>query len=280
MLVKKISVGLIVLGAAGLLVSLLGEVTSLGQYQNSPPRSWEQFDKQLVLETPDLGTLLKRSNALTKNLPTHSEQEKMLAIYNLVINRFSHGDQAKYNLFSNWIIWLMGKIDTNFSYIRQPNSLVEKGHSALCSEQAFLLQTLAENQGIRTRSVGLDGHVVMEAWYDNDWHLYDPDLEVVPLMKNQTILSLDELAKSPNLVQKYYAGRGDDGYIKAIVGIITSRENNSFSSYPKLVLFEWKSHILFHFEKIANFMKWIIPIIFLIIGYWLIKNKRKNKCVA
>ena len=200
----------------------------------------------------------------------------MLIIYDVVLSRFSHGDQAKYNLFSNWILWLMGKVAPPFSHIRSPDVLVEKGCSALCGQQAYLLQTLAESYGIRTRSVGLNGHVVMEAWYDNDWHLFDPDLEVVPVLENQRVLSLDELAKSPELVLKYYSGRGDAKYTQRIVDIICSREDNSFSSYPRLVLFEWKTNVLFHFEKIAHFMKWIIPIILLMAGFGLyFRNNRE-----
>lgn len=264
---------LIALGLIGLLISLLGEITTLGQYKNLPPRTWEKFDQQLVIETPDFISLRKKSNSLASQATT--EQEKILAIYRLVINRFTHGDQAKYNIFSNWILWIMGAVHPAFSHIRQPDVLLNKGYSALCGEQAYLLQTLAEAEGMRTRAVGLYGHVVMEAWYDNEWHLYDPDLEVVPLVENQKVLSLDELAKSPDLIRKFYTGRGNDSYIESIVEIIGSREDNSFASYPRLVLFEWKSNVLFHFEKITNIMKWILPMISLIIGFGLyIKETR------
>ena len=171
----------------------------------------------------------------------------------------------------------MGNIHPALSYIRNPDVLLKKGHSALCSEQAYLLQTLAEAKGIRTRAVGLNGHVVMEAWYDDDWHLFDPDLEVVPLMDNQRILSLDELAKSPELIRKFYAGRGSYEYVQSIVDIISSREDNSFVSYPRLALFEWKSNLLFHFEKITNVVKWIIPLIFVSIGFLMLFRKGQKK---
>ena len=186
----------------------------------------------------------------------------MLIAYDLVISRFTHSDQAKYNIFSNWIMWFTGKVYPPLSYVRRPDELVERGYSALCNGQAYLLQTLAEGIGIRTRAVGLYGHVVMEAWYANDWHLFDPDLEVVPLLKNQRILSLDELARSPELIRKYYADSVDERYIQTIVDIISSRENNSFVLYGTV-----EKHLNHRFEEIANKMKWIIPIILLIIGF-------------
>lgn len=265
---------LIFLGLTGLLVSLLGEVTTLGQYKSLSPRTWEQFDQQLVIETPDFVSLQKKLNFLINQSTSQpsTKQEKMLITYELVINRFTHGD-PKYNLFSNWVLWLMEKVHPTFSYIRQPAVLIENGYSALCGGQSYLLQTLAESQGIRSRQVGLNGHVVMEAWFDNDWHLFDPDLEVVPLLASQRILSLDELAKSPVLIRKYYAGRGNEEYMQSLVDIIGSREDNSFVSYPRLALFEWKSNVLFHFEKIANNIKWIIPLILLVIGFRLYFKK-------
>lgn len=204
----------------------------------------------------------------------------MLIIYDTVIRRFTHGDKAKYNIFSNWLLWLGGKIAPQLSSIRLPDIVVEKGFSALCSQQAYLLQTLAESYGIRTRSVGLNGHVVMEAWFDNDWHLYDPDLEVVPITNENHILSLDELAKYPELVEEFYTGRGDAEYVNSVVNIISSREDNSFTSYPRLALFEWKTNVLFHIEKIANSMRWPMSFVFLFIGIGFHLKSRRDKCVA
>jgi len=257
-------------------------MTALGDYKSASPRSWEQFDLHLVKETPDLASLQSKLHFLT-NQPTNqptTEQEKMLIIYYTVIQRFTHSDQAKYNLYSNWLLWLMGKVSTPFSYIRPPAILVEKGHSSLCSEQAYLLQTVAEGEGIRTRSVGLNGHVVMEAWYENDWHLFGPDLEVVPLSYKHGVLSLDELAKPPQLIHKYYKEHGTKVSVKSFVDIIASREDNSFSSYPRLVLFEWKTNVLFHFEKAALIMKWVIPLFLLIIGLGVYLQIRKKECAV
>ena len=121
---KIFSASLIILGGMGLLVSFLGEVTSLGNYESAPPRDWEQFDPQLVQETPDLASLQRKVNFLTKQAMT--EQEKMLIIYNVVTKRFTHSDQAKYNLFSNWFLWLVGKAFPSYSYILNPDVLIEK----------------------------------------------------------------------------------------------------------------------------------------------------------
>jgi hypothetical protein len=195
----------------------------------------------------------------------------MLIVYEVVTQRFTHSDQAKYNLFSNWLLWLMGGVHPTLSHIRQPAVLLEKGYSALCGQQAYLLQTLAEAGGIRTRAVGLNGHVVMEAWYNNDWHLYDPDLEVVPLIDNNRVLSLDELARLTDQIRCFYQGRGSEEYVDSIVDIIASREDNSFVLY-------WmtEKHLAYRTEKIAEMIKWIIPMILLVIGFWLFFKKTRE----
>ena len=58
------SVALIFLGLTGLMVSLLGEITPLGDYKNLPPQSWDRFDPQLVVATPDFNSLKKHAQLL------------------------------------------------------------------------------------------------------------------------------------------------------------------------------------------------------------------------
>ncbi|MBV1915545.1 MAG: hypothetical protein KUG72_09175 [Pseudomonadales bacterium] len=261
---------LILPGLLGLLLSLLGEVTDLGKYQSKPPRSWEKFDALLVTETPDFTAMKSRlDSSLT---PSLTDQQKMLVIYDLVTHRFTHNDQAKYNVFSNWLLWLMGKVASPLSFIRSPDTLIKNGHSALCGAQAYVLQSLAEEYGIPTRRVGMHGHVVMEAWYDDDWHLYDPDLEVIPVTATQRILSLDELARSRELVRQYYIGRGNREYVDSIIEIVTSREDNSFELYGMV-----ENRVAYRAERLAEITKWAIPLILLLAGLWIyIAKSRKT----
>lgn len=257
--VRVFPFSLILLGLLGLLLSILGEVTKLGEYPSFPQREWEQFDPDSVTELPNIVAMKNKiDQSLTQSL---TEQEKMFVIYDVVIHRFTHGDQSKYNIFSNWLLWLTGKVASPLSFVRSPDILVENGHSALCGAQAYVLQSLAESYGIPTRRVGMNGHVVMEAWYEDDWHLYDPDLEVIPVTADQKILSLDELARSPALVRQYYQGRVNKEYIDSVVEIVSSREDNSFELYWMI-----EKHVAYRAERLANIAKWAIPTIFLIAG--------------
>ncbi|MBV1915544.1 MAG: transglutaminase-like domain-containing protein [Pseudomonadales bacterium] len=252
-----VSAGLLIFGLAGMFVSILGVVTSLGEYNSAPPRSWEQFDLQLVNETPDFASLQKRVRLLTDE--SLNEQEKMLIIYNEVIRRFTHSDPARYNIYSNWFLWLIGTVHPSFSSIGKPDILLKNGHSGLCSQQTYLLQVLAGTNGIHNRKVGLNGHVVMEAWYDNDWHLFDPDLEVVPITEGNRILSLDDLAKSPALLEELYQG----SECEECIGIIASRKDNSASKpYPKPT-------INLYVEQAGGVIKWFFPILMIFFALYL-----------
>lgn len=195
----------------------------------------------------------------------------MMELYELVTERFTHGDTAHYNVFSNWLLAGMGMIHPAFAHIRVPETMVRRGHSLLCGQSAYVLLTLAQEHGVVVRHVGLVGHVVMEAWYNDDWHLFDPDLEVVPEDSDGRVLSVEELARRPELLERYYGEY--DGTNASMVEILISRENNTYMSYPPGTWFEWKSNVLFWFEKLAGFLKFVLPVLMALVGGWLLRAR-------
>lgn len=115
----------------------------------------------------------------------------------------------------------------------------------------------------------------MEAWYEDDWHLYDPDLEVVPLVENNHVLSLDELARMPKQTEYFYLNRDNKGAAK-FVDIIGSREDNSFVLYWMV-----EKNLTYRIEKIANVIKWVFPMILLVIGFgFYFRKTRIDECAA
>jgi hypothetical protein len=189
----------------------------------------------------------------------------MLALYGLVTERFTHR-AARHTFFSNWLLSGMGAIHPAFAHIRVPETMVRRGYSLLCGQSSYVLLRLAMDNGIRARHVGLNGHVVMEAWYDNDWHLFDPDLEVVPRNVKGEIPGVEELARNQELLHQYY---GDyHGTNASMVEILGSREDNTYMSYPPGAWFGWKSNVLFWFEKFAEHLKFVLPVLMVIPGAW------------
>ncbi|MDR4499799.1 MAG: hypothetical protein MRK02_18055 [Candidatus Scalindua sp.] len=255
---------LVVLGSGLTLFSLLGNMTIFGNYQNSKSQKWNSFDSSLPPKTLSLKSL--QTYAADRIDDEFSHKKTMDVLSTIVMDRFTHGDQARYNIFSNWLLYFLGCINPAFELIHDPDVLLRNGYSALCSEQAYLLLILAERFGIRARHVGLNGHVVMEAWYGDDWHMYDPDLEVVPEVSGRGVLSVEALSREPSLIKTLYQGRGTPDYVNHIIKIFTSREDNTFMSLPRFAHFEWKTNVLYHFEQIANWLKWIIPLFMLASG--------------
>lgn len=58
-----------------------------------------------------------------------------------------------------------------------------------CDDSAAAFVVLCKAAGLKARMVGLSGHVVAEAFYDNAWHLFDVDLETYYQNENGEILS-------------------------------------------------------------------------------------------
>jgi hypothetical protein len=276
---KSIGGGLIVVGGILLIITMLGHWSELGRYQDAPPRSWESFDPELVSNTPDLDSLFRvASERAGQSLNALPPGEAMKVLYETVIARFTHGNRSHYNLFSNWILWSLGKIHPALPVINDPDALLKYGHSGLCSQTSFVLLRLAQKAGIRPRHVGLFGHVVMEAWYDGDWHLYDPDLEIPSHFDGKPVVSVATLSADENLVLQAYAGRGDEKYVKEISKIIASRENNTFMSYPVGSQFEWKTQVLALFERATQILKFIIPVLLILSGtlFLTISNRSRS----
>lgn len=246
-------------GAVLLLVAAAGHWTAMGKYESAPPRKWERFDPNSVGTVNSFPQLMETTK---DQLSTNSrEREIMDVLYNTVTERFTHKNAA-HTIFSNWLLYLAGKIHPAFSHIWDPNLLVGKGYSLFCDQSSYLLLSLALANGIKARHVGLDGHVVMEAWYDSDWHLYDPDLEVAPLDSAGQVLSVEKLALNQELLEKYYGPHG-------AVHIVGSRENNTYMSFPEGSRFEWKSNVLVYFERVMEVLKFAFPMAFIVTGFWL-----------
>ncbi len=251
-------------GAALVVVAALGQWTSLGGGNGWPKRDWERFD-------PSLATALKDYDSLVAELDRRLDKEglpvadRIEAVYGLIADWFTH-DEAAHTIWSNWILYLAGYVHPPFWHVWSTDRYVSHGHSLLCDQASYLMVRLLMEQGIKARQIGLQGHVVMEAWYDGDWHLYDPDLEVVPRDELGEVLSLDELARNEILREKYY-GRHTN-----MAELIEQRENHLFMSAPEGARFEWKGNLLVIVERVCDWLKFLIPAGMIVLGWRLFKS--------
>ena len=99
----------------------------------------------------------------------------------------------------------------------------------------------------------------MEAWYDNDWHLYDPDLEVVPVDLQGRVLSIEKLSHEKSLLHDLYGKHG-------MVDIVGSLQDDNYVSYPEAARFTWQAELLSRLEPALQVMKFLVPIMMMIAG--------------
>jgi len=260
---QRAGLALAALGALLLVVAALGQWTALGNFASAQPRTWERYDPTLKDTIENYAALVAATER--RLTASSSDPEVMSVLFDTVTARFTHR-AATHTVFSNWLLYLAGLVHPAFSYVRNPASMVAKGRSLLCGQSSYLLLSLALDRGIRARHVGLDGHVVMEAWYDSDWHLYDPDKEVMPVDSTGEVLSVEKLALNRSLLEKYY---GRFGY----VDIVGSRENNTYMSYPEGAWFEWKSTLLAYLERVMEVLKFAVPLTLIALGLWLARRR-------
>lgn len=256
---------LAVVGVGLLAVAIVGHFTVWGRGYSSLPRNWERFDPSLSAQLPTYRALCQR---LDEKLATAtSDEDRLRAIYDLVTTRFTH-DEAQHTLASNWILYIAGLVHPTFHHIWSPQNLVLHGSCLLCDQASYLMLDLARAHGYKARQIGLQGHVVMEVWYQGDWHLYDADLEIIPTDNAGEVLSLDELAKSDGLRQHYY------GHHSNMADLIRARENHLYMSTPVGARFEWKGNLLALLEKGAEVLKFVLPLLALILGIRLLRPAR------
>lgn len=261
----------LLLGVVLLSVTSLGEWTSLGDFKTRSGESaglyaLEAYDPELVKLTTTLDTLLQMAEEEII-VSSQTDFAKMEILFELVTKRLRH-KEANHTFFSNWILFSLGQVHDVFLHAWDPSLIIKRGDVALCDQSSYLLLTLADHFNIRSRHVGLYGHVVMEAWYEDDWHLYDPDLEVIPKVDGE-ILSVNELIDDSEILREFY---GKDDHVTEV---FLSRENNTFVSYPVGARFEWKANMLAIVERVSEILKFVIPILMLLLTF-LFRQKQTS----
>ena len=87
--------------------------------------------------------------------------------------------------------------------VSDPLVLLE-GNVMHCGQVAGLAVDLFESAGYVGRTVHLDGHVVAEIWYDDDWHVFDGDSMggngLSPMSPDGSIPSVVELTQHPEWI--------------------------------------------------------------------------------
>ncbi len=181
--------------------------------------------------------------------------------------RFHHG-LSNYTSSENWIAHYSGKIFwSHFSVIVDAEDIL-KHPGGLCSQQNIVFIKALNKKGISTRTVGLGnsegpGHFAIEVKYNNNWHLYDIDLEPNWSKINSEHMNMDYLLAHKDELFDIYNTRLDKSLLeKMIVKVSYGTPNNSPA----------KNMLLFH--KCTKIATYILPFIFLLLSLFFIKKSK------
>lgn len=250
--------GIVAAGSVGvLLLAALGDFTPLGRYSEASPRGWEAYDRELIERTRSLADLRQEAESIVQaDLRAVPPAVAMDALHETVSARFAHG-AAEHTPVTNWVAWTLGQGHPAFRTIQDPQQMTSRGSTLLCSQISYILVALANEIGIPARHVGLNGHVVMEAWYDGAWHLYDPDMEVVLRDESGAVLGIGDLLERPDLLRSTYAARGEPEFAEFFL-------SDNDNTYAPGAWFTWKAQLLAAAEPVNGALKYVLPLLLLL----------------
>lgn len=112
--------------------------------------------------------------------------------------------------------------------VRDPVRMFNVFGYVLCGDNASVLMDLWRAAGLRTRRGFPMGHCVAEVWYDGGWHLFDGDLSVFYLDRdNETVLGEKSVVHDHDLIKRAHA----DEYTPALYNF-EGTHTGEFASHP------------------------------------------------
>jgi hypothetical protein len=146
-----------------------------------------------------------------------SPRERAERIWRFVVAHRFHSDPASAGIESH-----------------DPVKLLNIYGYGFCDDGANVLAAIARAAGIPARIWGLGGHVVPEVFYDERWHMFDPDNEVYYVDREGLVASVEQLVAEPQLFARPTLAPGRRGSYYGpgwAAPIFTSSADNRLASY-------------------------------------------------
>jgi len=188
---------------------------------------------------------------------------------------------AKVKLQENWILYIIRKYEEflikngkqskfNSAYIFYQSSNYKfalKRGIGICSQDAISFANLLKKKyNIEYNIFGLGGHVVMEAYINNKYYITDPNMGLT------FDFSIEEQYKNKlyqSKIAQAYTNIGREDLIESF-GIEGNRKFEYTGPIPMVNTYNPDTLTYY-----SNYIKWIFPILLLLIGFYLkLKEKR------
>lgn len=173
-------------------------------------------------------------------------------------------------IWENFILYGMGKWSGIPEFERYhfvtPEKTIERG-IGICGDASMLLSQLLDKQSIKNKIITVPGHVMVEAEFDNNKQLLDPDFGVVfPFNTAYYKLHFRELERLYH--EQGFIKNGEDVVVRGI--------------QKKITYWNGVSHFItnkYYFEKFSYWLIWLIPISMVLLGCFSLRQGRKVNAV-
>lgn len=208
-----------------------------------------------------------------------SNEKKIMKIYTKIEQSLEH-KFTYYSFFENPISVLFERLifaplyeifarkkSQFFNTLKEPYLLIN-AKGGICHQNAIAIVKLAEEVGFKARTLWMEGHVVAEVYYNNAWHLFDANMDII-FKKNGCILSYQEIVAEPDLIYRTLEKKGwDKTKITNIANMYLSTNDNYFYHlYP----FEKYVDIYYFLTRMFSYIIYLLMIFGIL--YYLFKNK-------
>ena len=97
------------------------------------------------------------------------------------------------------------------AYAEEPLRLLNGFGFTCCDQSSNVLDWLWQAAGYQTRIASMTFHTAPEIYYNDGWHMYDPDHKVYYLAEdNKTVASVAQIIADPSLVARVADANGND----------------------------------------------------------------------
>jgi len=180
-------------------------------------------------------------------------------------------DTSQYNqlvpVWENYFLYFMGKYSGIPEYKKYHFANFKRSLSrgiGICGDASMIMSQVLNQAGTDNKIVSFPGHVIISAQInENDDMLFDPDFGVsIPV-------SLGNVAKSKDIVIRAY---NEQGYSIEQSEYMANVYTNPYQEWNGVQHFITKKY---YFEHITYFLKWVMPISFFFLAFFLLKGRKK-----
>jgi hypothetical protein len=255
-------------GIVSILINLYGLTKDIrsADLANAPMR----FENDLTIDfTHALNELSLRTNESSRDYATRVTTVIAGALAHIKWDK--EIDTSKYHqlipIWENYFLYFMGIYSgipeyEKYHYADYKRSL--KRGIGICGDASMIMSQVLNQVGIDNKIIAFPGHVIISAQVNEGSDmLFDPDYGVA------MPLALANAGQASGAIIKAYSKQG---YSLAEAESMAKRYTDDYSEWNGVQHFITKKY---YFEHMAYFLKWPMPIAFVLLGIFLFKRAKR-----